>query len=298
MPELHQRQSDLSSWTKLGTIVLCVALAGLVALAGARGGLTYLDVPVVAICVALAFLIQWAAFVPAFTQQTERFFDLTGSLTYVALIVAALVLGNTDARSVLLCALILVWAVRLGSFLFNRVSRDGEDRRFRSIKPDLLMFLMTWSLQGLWVSLTLACALFAMTSTISTPLGLWATGGTLLWVTGFGIEVAADRQKQAFRADPANRNRFITTGLWSWSRHPNYFGEILLWSGIALITVPVLQGSQLVGLISPVFVWLLLTKISGIRMLEARSDKQWGEDPDYQVYKSRTPALMLRKPAT
>ena len=124
------------------------------------------------------------------------------------------------------------------------------------------------------------------------PLDIYAAAGVALWLTGFAIEVIADRQKSAFRADPDNRNKFIQSGLWAWSRHPNYFGEIVLWSGIALIAFPVLEGWQYATLISPVFVVVLLTKISGVRMLENRANKQWGNDPDYQAYRDRTSVLV------
>ena len=127
---------------------------------------------------------------------------------------------------------------------------------------------------------------------------LLAALGAVTWAAGFAVEALADRQKAIFRADPANRDRFITTGLWAWSRHPNYCGEILLWVGVALVAVPALAGWQLVTLISPVFVYLLLTRISGIPLLESRSDAKWGDDPAYQAYKASTPELWLRPPAS
>jgi steroid 5-alpha reductase family enzyme len=179
----------------------------------------------------------------------------------------------------------------LGSFLFARIVRDGSDRRFDNLKPSLLRFCMTWSLQGLWVLLTLSCALAAMTSTRPKSLGAIALLGGIVWAVGFAIEAMADWQKRRFRADPANRNRFIRSGLWAWSRHPNYFGEIMLWSGIALIALPALTGWQHATLISPLFVYVLLTRISGIPLLEARADKKWGEDASYRAYKDRTPVL-------
>jgi steroid 5-alpha reductase family enzyme len=117
-----------------------------------------------------------------------------------------------------------------------------------------------------------------------------------LWGAGFAIEAIADHQKARFRADPANRDRFIATGLWAWSRHPNYCGEILLWAGVALVALPALSGFALVTLVSPLFVYVLLTRVSGIPLLEARSDSRWGADPAYRAYKARTPALWLRPP--
>lgn len=116
----------------------------------------------------------------------------------------------------------------------------------------------------------------------------------LLWAAGFAVEVIADRQKSRFRADDAHRGRFISTGLWSRSRHPNYFGEILLWIGVAVIALPVLQGWQWVGLVSPVFVAVLITRVSGVPLLEAKADAKWGGQPDYEEYKRTTPVLVPR----
>ena len=189
-------------------------------------------------------------------------------------------------------ALVAIWAVRLGSFLFRRIRADGVDGRFDALKPDFLRFLMTWTLQGLWVYITYAAGLAAMTSVNNVPIDAWAIAGAGLWMIGFWIEVTADRQKTAFRAVPENRDKFINTGLWAWSRHPNYFGEILLWCGIMLIAIPVLEGMQYATLISPIFVIVLLTKISGVRMLENRAEKLWGNDPEYQQYKAKTPTLI------
>ena len=135
-----------------------------------------------------------------------------------------------------------------------------------------------------------------MTSAQPAPLGLIGFVGMAIWATGFAIEVVSDRQKRAFRNNPANAGRFITTGLWSWSRHPNYFGEIILWLGIALIALQSLSEWQYVTLISPLFVFLLITRVSGIPPLESRAEERWGDDPDYQAYKARTPVLFPRPP--
>jgi len=276
-------------------IALLAALA--VGWSGSQNGHTVSGVPVMFICVGAAFLIQWLVFLHAWRFQTERFFDLTGSLTYLSLLVLALLYGNAAPRSLLIALLVAIWALRLGTFLFRRVSKDGHDRRFDQIKTRFSTFFMAWTLQGLWVSLTLACGLAAMTTSTATPVDLYALLGALVWLTGFLIEAIADGQKTRFRADPANRNRFIDEGLWAWSRHPNYFGEILLWIGIAMIALPALTGWQYVTLISPLFVYLLLTRISGVGMLERRAERVWGDDPAYQAYKARTPVLWPRRPA-
>ncbi len=278
------------------SILVILLVAGAIAWAGSQGSVTAFGAPLFALCGAVAFAVNWVAFVPAYRLQTERYYDLTGSLTYLTLLVLGLALGGADPRALLLALLVGAWALRLGTFLFARITRDGSDGRFDAIKPRFGRFLMTWTLQGLWVFLTLSCALAAITTAEPRPLGAFAGLGALVWLAGFAIEVTADRQKQAFRADPANRDRFITTGLWAWSRHPNYFGEILLWAGIALVALPALRGWQFATLVSPVFVFVLLTRISGIPMLEARAKKKWGSDETFRAYKARTPALWLRPP--
>jgi steroid 5-alpha reductase family enzyme len=246
----------------------------------------------------LAFAINWLVWIPASLWRTERFYDLTGSVTFVAVTALALVAapgpdGEASVWRVTLAAMVVVWAVRLGSFLFIRVRRDGSDGRFDKIKVHPLAFLATWTLQALWVSMTVAAALAAIT--VADGLGgVWAMLGVIVWLIGFAIEVVADTQKRRFRADPANAGRFISTGLWSRSRHPNYFGEILLWSGVALMAVPTLSGWRWVVLISPVFVWLLLTRVSGVPLLEARAAARFGDDPAYGAYVKHTPVLVPR----
>jgi len=274
-------------------IVILVGLG--VALAGSQGGASVSGIPIFALSVGLIFLIQWLAFILAYLLQTEKFFDLTGSITYISVTVMAVLLSPVvDDRSILLLALVVIWATRLGTFLFLRIQKAGKDARFDDIKPSFIRFLNTWTLQGLWVTFTLAAALAAITTTTRKELGWFALIGLLVWVFGFAIEVMADAQKSRFRADPENKGKFIHTGLWARSRHPNYFGEIVLWIGVAIIALPTLRGWQWVTLISPVFVALLLTRISGVPMLEKRADEKWGGQEDYEAYKERTPVLIPR----
>jgi steroid 5-alpha reductase family enzyme len=273
-----------------------VILVGLgIALAGSQGGASVFGIPLFAFSVGLAFLIQWLAFIPAYLLQTEKFFDLTGGITYITVTIISVLLSPVvDGRSILLLVLVVVWATRLGTFLFRRIQKAGKDARFDELKPSFIRFLTTWTLQGLWVTFTLAAALAAITTTTRKELGLFALIGFLIWVFGFAIEAVADSQKSRFRADPENKGKFINTGLWARSRHPNYFGEIVLWIGVAVIALPILRGWQWVTLISPVFVALLLTRISGVPMLEKRADEKWGGQEDYEAYKLRTPVLIPR----
>lgn len=153
---------------------------------------------------------------------------------------------------------------------------------------------MAFLLQGLWVPLTSAAALAAMTSSRAAPRRLVDGLVLLVWLGGFALEVAADRQKRSFRTDPANQDRFIATGLGARSRHPNYLGEILLWVAVALLAWPSLVGWQRVTLVSPLFVFVLLTRISGIPLLEARGRERWGDDPTNCAHLERIPRLVPR----
>lgn len=281
--------------TALVALPIIAAIGGALAWAGSQGGIRAGGMPVFALCVALAFAINALAFVPSWLARSERYYDLTGSATYLSVVALALALGPADPRARLLAAMIGVWALRLGLFLFARIRASGRDPRFDAIKLDFARFGMAFMLQGLWVALTAGAALAAMTAAPGAPaLGLSDALGFLVWVVGFGLEVVADRQKQAFRADPAHGDRFITTGLWARSRHPNYLGEIILWVGVAWVAFPTLEGFRFATLVSPLFVYVLLTRISGIPLLESRARKRWGNDPAFRAYLERTPRLFPR----
>jgi steroid 5-alpha reductase family enzyme len=284
-------EKDIKS---LVVILLILIIATCLVLTGSQGGVTvFSGIPLFALGVAITFFIQWMAFIPAYIKKTEKFFDLTGSLTYITVIALSVLLSpEIDIRSILLMVLVMIWAIRLGAFLFRRIMKEGEDKRFKEIKQSGSSFLMTWTIQGLWVSFTLAAALAAITVESKIEFGLIGLIGLLIWIIGFAFEVIADYQKSKFRSAPENKGKFINTGLWSKSRHPNYFGEILLWIGIAIIALPTLQGWRWLTLISPVFVTLLLTKVSGIPLLEKRADEKWGGQDGYEEYKKNTPVLI------
>ncbi|MFT4988538.1 MAG: steroid 5-alpha reductase family enzyme, partial [Acidimicrobiales bacterium] len=249
-------------------------------------------------CVVAAFVVNWIVFIPSLINKTERFFDLTGSLTYASVTILALILGpNNEVTSFIMAGLIFIWAGRLGTFLFKRIQNDGGiDGRFNKIRANPVRLFETWTLQALWVSLTALAAWTAITSADEAPFGVLTVIGLIVWIIGFAIEVRADGEKSTFKKDSANHGRFISTGIWAWSRHPNYFGEITLWIGMALIALPAFDGREFAALVSPLFVILLLTKISGLPALERRGLKRWGDDADYQKYVKDVPVLIPRPP--
>ena len=243
----------------------------------------------------IAFLMQWILFVPAFIYQTEKFYDLAGSVTYISVVsyisLQSDFVTNINIGSLLLASSIILWAVRLGSFLFTRIQKSGEDKRFNSIKPSPTKFLMAWTFQGMWVSICSMCALTAIASNNGVILNTIFYIGMLVFIAGFVFEIIADWQKSIFRKNPENKDRFIAHGLWSYSRHPNYFGEITLWLGISIMSFSSLSGWQYITLISPLFTYILLVYISGVRILEISGREKWGHLESYQKYVQTTPSL-------
>lgn len=256
------------------------------------------EISLVKSAVLFAFIIQWVLFVPAFLFKTEKFYDISGSFTYISIIsyvyYQSYLLKGFNLGNLILVFFIGFWAVRLGSFLFLRIHKAGEDKRFRLIKRSPTQFFMTWTFQGMWVSLCSACALTAMASDQGLIINNWFYIGSFLFLFGLAIEIIADYQKTIFRKDEKNKDNFIKTGLWALSRHPNYLGEIILWLGISVISFSSLSDWQYITLISPIFTYLLLVHISGVRILESNGKKKWGHLKNYNEYIDKTPMLLFK----
>ena len=285
--------------TKTAAISIIISLVIALSLinAGSQGSIIVNELPLFAICAPIGFLLHWTFFIPSYALKTDHYFDLIGSSSYIATVITAAMLSpSLDMRGMIISGMIIIWAIRLGLFLFTRIKQDGKDVRLDVIKTKFIRFLNLWTLGGLWVLVTMGAGLAAITSTISLEIGIIGYIGIGLWIFGFMVEVMADSQKRQFRKDPNNKGHFISTGVWSWSQHPNYFGEITLWFGIALLAYPVLSGWQLATLISPVFVYLLLTKVSGINLLDNIAQERWGSDSEYLDYTRRTSKLILSPP--
>ena len=277
------------------TSIIITAVVFAVAWMGDQTGSELYGLPLMTAMALGIFAVQWIGLIHARLFETEHYFDLVGSLTYITVTVFAVQqAAEIGLRQQIIAGVVIVWAARLGPFLFRRIQKAGEDRRFRKIKLSTPRFLFTWTLQGTWVFLTAGAALAAIMTPNTVPLGTVFYVGAAMWVVGFAVEVIADSQKSAFKADPANENKFITTGIWARAQHPNYFGEILLWAGVAVMALPSLSGSAMIFLISPVFVAVLLTRISGVPLLRKTAGARWGDDPEYQAYLKNTPLLIPR----
>lgn len=275
--------------------LVTLAVLGAVAALASPGASELWGVPVPFFAASIAVLLNWAAFVPAAIRRTERFYDLIGALSYLSVIgvcVGALAVEGTLSWShAVVAGMVATWSLRLGWFLVRRVHRVGKDGRFDEMKTRPARFFVAWTLQALWVFLTALSAIVLLSRPAPDAPDVFAVVGWTLWAVGLAIESVADAQKSSFAAQPSNRGRFITTGLWAWSRHPNYFGEIVLWTGLFVSGLGTWQGALWLTALSPAFVTFLLTRVSGVPMLEARADERWGGDAAYEAYKAGTPVL-------
>ena len=255
--------------------------------------------PAVLYCAVICVGMQWVAWIPASIGKTERFYDLTGGLTYITIVGFSLWAGSRSepisSRELIVSLLVVIWSLRLSSFLYLRIHRTGKDGRFDKLKTSSIRFLVPWTIQGLWVFLTMIVVIVINTQADSAPaLGIWDGIGLSIWILGFSIEVIADNQKTVFNSEPNNQGKWIDCGLWAYSRHPNYLGEILLWTGIAFFGVSCFTGLEKIAWISPLFIYLLLTRISGTPILDRRALEKWGDDSEYQIYRENTPLLFPR----
>lgn len=286
-------------WTYLIVIAFCLALTQSIA-CFARSlheeGLHILN-----ILALYTIIVQWVVYLHACgffgNERTEKYYDLTGSLTFITTLASSLYVskGQITMRRKILSSLVAVWSVRLGLFLFLRIhNNNGIDSRFSVIKESRARFLMAWTLQGTWVFITLLPILILNQSSAAETFVMSDYIGIVFWMVGFLFELVADFQKSAFRKISANKDKFISSGLWSVSRHPNYFGEILLWIGIAMSAFGGLSASPqaILVFLSPAFVTLLLIFVSGIPSLEQKADKLYGDSKEYKSYKAEVPVLV------
>ena len=280
------------------SVIIAFFIGALIAIGGSQNGAQYNGYPILFICLIISFVLHWVAFIPSYLARTEKFYDIAGTVAYLSVLATASYLtvissnNNLQLRSIIAIILVLIWALRLGIFLFVRVLKAGEDRRFREVKQNFSKFLVWWSVSALWVFLTAANALTMIINNVSFTDDFYFYFGLSLWLIGFSFEAIADEQKRRFKSDKKNKDAFISTGLWGLSRHPNYFGEILLWVGMAVIALPTLIGWQYVTLISPIFIYFLLTRVSGVNLLEDRANQKWGGTEEYESYVKKTPVLI------
>jgi steroid 5-alpha reductase family enzyme len=241
---------------------------------------------------AICFGIQAVFFAFAASLKTDKVTDLSYGLTFIAAAVWLwLTHGDGAAPGLVLTAMVVLWGVRLSAYLFRRILHMQRDARFDGVREHFWRFAKFWFFQGLAVWLIL----LPVTLWFETPLATWSPStwiGALIWAAGLLIEAVADQQKFAHRRTAGAR--WTDIGLWKYSRHPNYFGELLCWWGVFVFTAADLAGMNAwLAAIGPLSITGVLLCLTGIPPLEESADRKWGKDPAYQAYKRRTNLLVL-----
>lgn len=238
--------------------------------------------------------LNWAGWAVSSLLKTEKAYDAVGSLSFLTVTVGSLLTGGASgARKYVVSGMVCLWAVRLGSYLVARVMKTGGDCRFDEVKDKPATFWVYWTVQAMWVWVTLLPVMFVNGSRAPVPLSYWDLIGVGVYAAGLAIEAVADQQKWAFKQNPENKGQFIREGLWAFSRHPNYFGEMVLWWGVFLTAARSFSSPvQWTAVASPLFVMFVLTRLSGVPILEASAEKRWGHLEEYRRYKESTSLLV------
>lgn len=250
-----------------------------------------MDITSLFMALAVSLAINMSMFLIAFRLQSDKLTDISYAVTFATIAIWAYASSGGGSYHAILLVMLVVWALRLGGFLLYRVIKSGKDARFDGMRENFFKFGKFWLAQAVTVWLVMFPAIFAFGEPAVT--GFLPLLGIALWAVGLVCESIADWQKLAFARDPKNKDKWIESGIWKYSRHPNYFGEILVWVGVYIYAVAVLSPLQaLIGLASPLFISTLLLFVSGIPILEKTADKRWGKIASYREYKRRTSILV------
>ncbi len=240
----------------------------------------------------VALGINLVMFIPAYKFKTDKLTDISYSVTFVVVALFGLLTNHISLSKLVLFLMIFIWAFRLGTYLLTRIQKMGKDNRFDSMRASIIKFGSFWVLQGFTVFVVLIPASYFFHESFE-QFTLLSYAGILLWLIGLVIETIADYQKTTFIKNPENKGKWVNAGLWKYMRHPNYLGEILVWTGVYLYIFPALSSElAILGLVSPLFITFLLVFVSGIPLLEKSANKKWGNNHDYAIYKKNTGKLV------
>lgn len=238
--------------------------------------------------------IQALFFAIAASLRTDKVTDLSYSLTF--LVLALILFGRSDAGGaapLALASMIGLWSVRLAGYLVYRVMRMGRDARFDGVRERFWKFLQFWFFQGIvvWTVMLPTMIWFGLAAGPA-PWSVWMTAGAAIWCAGLVIESLADAQKFRHKERLGPRARWMQTGLWRYSQHPNYFGELLCWWGLFVFVQPGLGWWFPLALVGPLSITYVLIGVTGIPTLVRSAEAKWGDDPDYRAYRGATSLLI------
>lgn len=242
-------------------------------------------------------LIQAVFFSLAAAFKTDKVTDLSYGLSFIFLSIYLIFTNESNGVVQAITSLmVIIWGIRLIAYLFQRILKIGKDRRFDGVRENFFKFLRFWVFQALavWIILFPAGIIISKTAFLRTSVFFYL--GFLIWAVGLIIESISDQQKYNFKNDPSNKDKWIGSGLWKYSRHPNYFGEMLCWWGIYIISLPHLEGFEHIVIIGPLFISSLLLFVSGIPLLEKKYNEKYKNNIEYQNYRRRTSLLLPLPP--
>jgi len=248
----------------------------------------------------ISLVIQVLFFIYAAIKKTDVVTDLSYGLTFLLIAcVFYLKSGATFQSSpvvIILTLVVIAWSIRLASYLFMRIRKIKKDSRFDKIRGDWKKFAGFWTIQGITVGVVmLGVMIFFNVYTGVDKNGILplSIAGLVISLLGIIIEGIADMQQFNFRNNPANKDHWTDVGLWKYSRHPNYFGEMLMWWGLFVYILPYLSGANLLAIISPLYITGLLMFVSGVPILEKKNDERYKGNAEYKRYKDSTSLVIL-----
>ncbi len=240
--------------------------------------------------------INIVLFLFAYFFKTDKLTDAAYALSFMVLALFGFLGGEVTVSRLLVTGMVVVWAIRLGGFLLYRIQKIGRDQRFDAWRHSFWLLGRFWVLQAITAWVVMLPVLFALSKS-NIELHMLAFIGFAIWLGGLSLESVADLQKFNFSQNTRNKDKWIAEGVWSWSRHPNYFGEMTVWVGTYITVFLSLSGvERVIGLASPLFIIGILLFATGIPILEKKADERWGSDKAYQDYKKRTSILIPRPP--
>lgn len=245
--------------------------------------------------IALALCLYMSGwFIVACLLQRNDVADIAWGLGFVLMSWIAFAFSEMSLRSVLVNVLVTIWGLRLAFHIARRTLRKAEDSRYAVWRATwkffyVRSFFQIFLLQGFFLYIILLSVLFIHASA-TTSLQILDIIGVTIWMTGFFFESVGDRQLKDFLSNPANKGKIMDQGLWAYSRHPNYFGEVLQWWGIFFVALALPYGY--ITIVSPLLITFLILFVSGIPMLE----KKYAGRPDFEAYKKRTSVFIPLPP--
>lgn len=249
------------------------------------------------LALAISIVVQGFFFFFANKYKTDTVTDLSYGLSFVIIAIASLFLAPDSTYEVqvyrcITATVIMLWGVRLASFLYIRIRTMKKDARFDSIRDNFLKFAQFWTLQGVSVWFIIGSSVHFISQETLPKVSPMVFGlGISLSILGLIVEAVADYQKFMFKNIPSNEYTWTNVGLWKYSRHPNYLGEMLVWWGLWFAGIQSFSGLGWLSILSPLFITFLLLFVSGIPILERKNNTQYAGNPAYEQYKERTGLL-------